>query len=454
MVLELHVWGPAFGLPSIDAECIAAACYLKQCLSSDTEEDKWTIVAGHDPSSNPSGASPALRDGREWVCGFNAITAHLKTRFSHRFDDLSAEQIADSTAWTAFIQSAARPLLDLSLYVSFENYRLTTRPAFTHILPWHANYIIPPKRRAAARARTEHLGLSALDVDTVHDVPDNASPPKSGADREIEGRASLLLPRKNTVRSMLAKPEYAARFRLDTVMNALFAPLHALLGHKEYLLGGKRPSALDCLAFGYLALMTYPPVPQNWLQETMERKWPKLSNYTNRMRRIFLGDGVDPRSMEGVNSRNQSFDGELALPWQPFQHQPLTNIIVSICQDVLSRMPFFQTPRVIHRQLPHSSKKLPQATPLPQILVLATGAVATVAYLAHYLLNSNSGEADQQIGIPHTRLEDLGEAGAALDAMFAQMDHETASYVQRDARRRPEEVEADLEIEHVEVAAV
>ncbi|KAK5138948.1 hypothetical protein LTR04_004038, partial [Oleoguttula sp. CCFEE 6159] len=191
------------------------------------------------------GASPALRDGREWVCGFNAITAHLKTRFSHRFDDLSAEQIADSTAWTAFIQSAARPLLDLSLYVSFENYRLTTRPAFTHILPWHANYIIPPKRRAAARARTEHLGLSALDVDTVHDVPDNASPPKSGADREIEGRASLLLPRKNTVRSMLAKPEYAARFRLDTVMNALFAPLHALLGHKEYLLGGKRPSALD-----------------------------------------------------------------------------------------------------------------------------------------------------------------------------------------------------------------
>ncbi|KAK4998441.1 hypothetical protein LTR60_007668 [Cryomyces antarcticus] len=127
---------------------------------------------------------------------------------------------------------------------------------------------------------------------------------------------------------------------------------------------------------------------------------------------------------------------------------------MSICQDVLSRIPFFQTPRVIHRQLPHSSEKPPQATPLPQILVLATGAVATVAYLAHYLLNSNSGEADQQIGIPRTRLEDLGEAGAALDAMFAQMDHETAAYVQRDARRGPEEVEADLEIEHVEVAAV
>ncbi len=30
--LELHVWGPAFGLPSIDPESAAAIAYLKQSL--------------------------------------------------------------------------------------------------------------------------------------------------------------------------------------------------------------------------------------------------------------------------------------------------------------------------------------------------------------------------------------------------------------------------------------
>ena len=34
MTLELHVWGPALGLPSIDAECLAAIAYLTQTTSS------------------------------------------------------------------------------------------------------------------------------------------------------------------------------------------------------------------------------------------------------------------------------------------------------------------------------------------------------------------------------------------------------------------------------------
>lgn len=34
MTLELHVWGPAFGLPSIDAECLATVTYFAQTLSA------------------------------------------------------------------------------------------------------------------------------------------------------------------------------------------------------------------------------------------------------------------------------------------------------------------------------------------------------------------------------------------------------------------------------------
>jgi hypothetical protein len=34
MVLQLHVWGPGFGLPSLDAECLAAVAYLAQTANS------------------------------------------------------------------------------------------------------------------------------------------------------------------------------------------------------------------------------------------------------------------------------------------------------------------------------------------------------------------------------------------------------------------------------------
>lgn len=47
MVKELHVWGPAFGLPSIDAQCLAAIAYL-----SHSKED-YLLVATNDPAESP-----------------------------------------------------------------------------------------------------------------------------------------------------------------------------------------------------------------------------------------------------------------------------------------------------------------------------------------------------------------------------------------------------------------
>lgn len=47
MVLRLHVWGPAFGLASIDAECLATIAYLAYALPATAE---WELVA-----TSPSG---------------------------------------------------------------------------------------------------------------------------------------------------------------------------------------------------------------------------------------------------------------------------------------------------------------------------------------------------------------------------------------------------------------
>jgi sorting and assembly machinery component 37 len=49
-MLELHVWGPAFGLPSIDAHCLAAIAYLQQAVP----RGKWQLVASSDPALSPT----------------------------------------------------------------------------------------------------------------------------------------------------------------------------------------------------------------------------------------------------------------------------------------------------------------------------------------------------------------------------------------------------------------
>jgi len=51
MVLQLHVWGPAFALPSIDAQCLATIAYCSLALP----KGSWELVASSDPSVSPTG---------------------------------------------------------------------------------------------------------------------------------------------------------------------------------------------------------------------------------------------------------------------------------------------------------------------------------------------------------------------------------------------------------------
>jgi len=51
MAMELYIWGPAFGLPSIDPECVAAATYLHKLLPP----EQWALIAAHDAGLSPTG---------------------------------------------------------------------------------------------------------------------------------------------------------------------------------------------------------------------------------------------------------------------------------------------------------------------------------------------------------------------------------------------------------------
>lgn len=56
MVLELHIWGPAFALPSIDPQCLATVAYLSLVVP----KDAWVLVPSSDPSVSPTSMLPVL----------------------------------------------------------------------------------------------------------------------------------------------------------------------------------------------------------------------------------------------------------------------------------------------------------------------------------------------------------------------------------------------------------
>ena len=94
--LMLHVLPPALGLPSSDADCLAAILYLQHALP----RARWALVGdgwrdfadGHEP--------PVLRAGPHAHHGLDAITAYLRTIPIARDLDaqLSPRQRADCLA--------------------------------------------------------------------------------------------------------------------------------------------------------------------------------------------------------------------------------------------------------------------------------------------------------------------------------------------------------------------
>ncbi|KAJ4286059.1 hypothetical protein N0V90_013406 [Kalmusia sp. IMI 367209] len=330
MVLQLQVWGPAFGLPSIDPACIAAVAYLNSIVP----RDQWTLVADHDHSYSPQAAKgqfPLLVDADSTIIGFANIVSHIEAHYSDAYDihdNLTYQQRADRTAFVSFLESTAVPLLDLYLYVSSENYNTTTSAAYTAILPWYSNYILPPRRRDLARARTAHLGLSSLDMPDASQDTQGLGRGTATSEYEAAKRAAgipaedrpkaLNMGRGKGVGGLLGSPIYAARFKLDSLSNELLQPLADQLRNREYIMGTDKPSSLDCLAFGYLALLSCAPVPQAWIKETIQTKFPQIERYVKRLGvELLHKEESRPADVWSVaTGQAKASDFGMKLPWE------------------------------------------------------------------------------------------------------------------------------------------
>ncbi|KAM5355400.1 hypothetical protein ACJ41O_002046 [Fusarium nematophilum] len=319
-MLDLHVWGSAFALPSIDPECLAIITYLHSSLPASA----WRLIPSNDPSISPSNSLPALHHDGVWTSGYAPIVDYLTSKsLGDNLDtDLTIIQQADCTAYAAFLAAHAAPLLDLSLYVSAANWSATTRPAFSSLLPFPLTWTVPPLIRAEAVKRVEHLGFADMDSDFD---PNGGLHLSSGRDALPETfRRHIPARTKKTVHEEMT-PEQAVAIRLygltEDCLSVLDDFLKGAPGEKSFsFFEGTSPSSLDCLAFGYLALMCDAPVPRSFVKDWLVEKSPRLSGFVEDMKSRCLG-------------------GRGSLPWVESGHDTALRVGARTLDSILYNVP-------------------------------------------------------------------------------------------------------------------
>lgn len=265
---------------------------------------------------------PALHETGSgvWSSGFTSITGRLRDLGGDAWDldrDLDVAQRADSAAYASFLRSSAAPLVALSLYVSSANWAGTTRPAYSGILPFPLTWTEPLSIRHRMCDVADHLGLSDLNVDDDSGRSDQARQASSATSESTEGFLKVperLRPLRRGVKAALS-PEQTALFRLEAVANDCLAVLTDLKAASEMDGAGERSffpstssiSSLDCLAFGYLALMLVPDVPRPWLKDLVRRRHESLSLFVDATRdAVFGGDVASSLPWADPSSRGPS----------------------------------------------------------------------------------------------------------------------------------------------------
>ena len=249
-------------------------------------------------------------------------------------------------SFSSFLESRGQPLLDLYLYVSSENYTTCVRSAYADILAWPTSWVTPLKLRAAAKKRSQHLGLSSLDIDTAHPVVTEESKMTAQIPK------SLRKP-KETVSNLLGKSTHRSQFRLDAVTSEFFEPVDELLADKEWLIS-ERLTSLDCLAIGHLALMQAPQLPHDWLRCAMKQKYPRLGKWTSVVARSTFGRRVDARNALSPLSED-NVNEEHSLPWQAPVRPTVATIASTILETTVDALPIVGRLRA-NKQLRSSSE--------------------------------------------------------------------------------------------------
>ncbi|KAF9427574.1 hypothetical protein BGZ94_004633 [Podila epigama] len=250
MTVELYIYGGAYGLPSIDPQCLALISYM-----SIVSHQEYTIIECNDAGMSPTGELPMLHDGKNWIAGTNRIIRYLSKTGYNANEHLNSEELAKTAAYTALVDESLTDALLFSWFADSDNFLGATRKAYSKLLSFPTRYILPIQMRKSAVQRVK----------------------KYGGDVE----SGTLVKAENTKIYDLARDCYRV--------------LDRKLGENEFFFG-VRPTSLDAKVFGFLALQLFPEIPNPRFQMILTSQFPRLVAYCNRCREEFFANLPDTSS--------------------------------------------------------------------------------------------------------------------------------------------------------------
>ncbi|KAG0305866.1 hypothetical protein BGZ98_003389 [Dissophora globulifera] len=252
---ELYIYGSAFGLPSLDANCLALIAYLNI-----VSYGEYNIIACNDVALSPTGELPMLYDGKNWIAGTNRVIAYL-SKIGHNADkSLSQEMRAKSVSCQALADETLSDALLFSWFADDENFVGIIRKAYSNLLPFPARYYAPIDMKKRAVRRVQKYG---------------------GA---IGSSGSLT---------------HAEHTKIYDAARDCYRVLDRRLAKQDFFLGDS-PTTLDAKVFGYLALQLYPEIPNPRLQMILTSQFPRLAAYCDRCRDRFLVSVPSPTPLPSI----------------------------------------------------------------------------------------------------------------------------------------------------------
>lgn len=327
----------------------------------------------------------------------------------------------------AHLITHALPLLSHALYTS-TNYHTHTRPAWHKIFGSHSSFAPSPcaDRYSIAQKHTVALGLSDTTLDDVSsDDTTGFTPQQQQEARMISSTPSLLFRKRQTVQAALREQQSQTRFRLDGLVDALMEPIDAMFGDGSYLLDDKGGiTSIDCLAFGYLAMLLYPELSNNMIAETIRKRYPRVVRYVDHMRKEFFGNAefnVEEILRAPLITSQDPSTTIAGLPYRTNPPLSMTNSVKKSSTMLLSRLlrPLTQQPQYLATA---SGPLLGAPSPLllrswlhPLSLLLSfTGPLLAGTAWFLFRMTHIDRERNKYFGRPQPKIKSMGAAGDLL----------------------------------------
>ncbi|KAI8595736.1 hypothetical protein EDD21DRAFT_28417 [Dissophora ornata] len=291
-----------------------------------------------------------FHDGKNWIAGANRIIAYLDRTGYNANEDLSAEELSKSVAYTALADESLTDALLYSWFADAENFLGATRKAYSKLFSIPSRYIIPLQMRKAAVQRVQKYGGKV----------------ESGA----------LTGAENTKIYDLARDCYRV--------------LDRKLGENEFMFGVK-PTSLDAKVFGYLALQLYPEIPNPRFQMILTSQFPRLVAYCDRCREEFFANLPDTTL---PSEPSPFFTNPISAPKEWFRNTFLTPRVVSSSSSSHTG-----------DEKPKKSKE-ERDFDLKRVYAVTLGTVAMAAYLIVNGLVAIGNESEEEEGHGQAELEE------------------------------------------------